>query len=382
MALMRVRLQQLKQRLARQLADGIARQMIDDHQRARNEHAIEARAQLRLAIALAVMPGATTAAAGRASSCGTNTTASSTPGTASICRVSSCSEAAFAGDLDHVRGTAAQEELGGCASFDQVGQRQRAPTSCGARYSAAFASTVMVPPLKVRQHSDLRGAPMRHHAGLGAAVDFHDWHLPHVPRRGARVRARAARWPIPRGPATVVRWPRPPAPSGARAWSPARAVPASTPMRARTSAGKEGQLSCTAQPAVSAPSSEASRPYMCCGGTVETRLRPGPPSTSAVASRELWNRLPQDFGCGCGSPVEPEVNAMATMRSAGSCQSGNAALCGPATCLRFVARSSRHRARDDPDMRGAGRTASSSDLPDGSRVTCSRRQAATQPSRK
>ena len=45
-----------------------------------------------------------------------------------------------------------------------------------------------------------------------------------------------------------------------------------------------------------------------------------PPTTSIAAARAFTTRLPQVLGCACGSPVEPEVNAMATTRAAGNCQ--------------------------------------------------------------
>ena len=108
-------------------------------------------------------------------------------------------------------------------------------------------------------------------------------------------------------------------------------APRGLPQRLGTSAGKKGLRSYRKQPEVSTPRVDASRPNMCCGGTVETRLRFTPPSTSSAVSRAFSKRLRQVFGCAAGSPVDPEVNAIATTRAAGTTRSRVATFCIPAT---------------------------------------------------
>ena len=110
---------------------------------------------------------------------------------------------------------------------------------------------------------------------------------------------------------------RPPAArASGPAWSLVPAAVAGSRARRRCPPERTGGLRRTSAPC-SGRSTVDSRPYRCCGGTVPRIAMPGKSrirkrSISAIA---VATSPPQDLGCGTGSPVEPEVNTMAAMRS-------------------------------------------------------------------
>jgi hypothetical protein len=74
------------------------------------------------------------------------------------------------------------------------------------------------------------------------------------------------------------------------------------------SAGSNGERESIAHPLCSGSITVASRPHMCCAGTVPSIAPPGESDRRSRSARAPEASAPQVFECGRGAPVEPDVN--------------------------------------------------------------------------
>ena len=84
----------------------------------------------------------------------------------------------------------------------------------------------------------------------------------------------------------------------------------------RMSSGKNGRLSCKTRLENNGQNTEVSKPYMCCGGVVETISScccQSPRRRTAMSAEIL--KVARLWAQGLGFPVLPEVNAIKAVRS-------------------------------------------------------------------